>query len=222
MSSDPARVFPRGFIFDLDGVLVDTVPAHMEAWGRMFREFGYPFNSRIYERYLDGRPRVEALRTIMFGEPEDLIDRAAHVKNGYFLENLEKGLFRRFETSVDFVRAWRRRGVRMATASSSVNVRLILDIIGLIDAFDVIVGGNDVQQGKPEPDIFLKAAGELGLQVGDCVVFEDAIAGVTAAKAGGFFCVGILRGGDRRKLAAADRIIADLGEVPNDDPGFWA
>jgi beta-phosphoglucomutase family hydrolase len=221
MASDPASSVPRGFIFDLDGVLVDTVPAHIEAWGRMFREFGYPFDAGMYEHHIDGRPRVEALRSVMYGATPERIAQAATVKNGYFLENLQKGLFNQFESSARFVRAWKAKGVRMATASSSVNVRLILRTIGLIDAFDVIVGGDDVQLGKPEPEVFLKAAQELGLGVGDCVVFEDAKAGVQAAKAGGFFCVGILRYGEAAKLVGADRIIRDLGDISEDDTSFW-
>ena len=218
MSSDRA-LLPRAS-FSIWMVLVDTVPAHMEAWARMFREFGYPFDARIYEHHIDSRPRVEALRSVMDGATPERIAHAAAVKNGYFLENLQKGLLNQFETSAQFVRAWKAKGVRMATASSSVNVRLILRTIGLIDAFDVIIGGNDVQLGKPEPEVF-KAGRELGVSVRDCVVFQDAITGVQAAKAGGFFCVGILRYGEAAKLAGADRIIMDLSDIPEDDTSFW-
>ncbi len=148
----------RGFIFDLDGVLVDTVPAHVQAWRRTFQEFGYSFSAELYERKIDGRPRIEALRDTMTGLDEHTLAQAAEIKNNYFLQNVEDSLYNKFESSNRFVLRWRSKGVRMAAASSSVNVKSILEKIGLIDAFDVIVGGDDVSLGKPDPEAFLTAA----------------------------------------------------------------
>jgi len=216
MTSVQRSRFPRGFIFDLDGVLVDTVPAHIEAWGRTFREFGYSFTHELYEQKIDGRPRIEALRDTMVGLDSESLARAAEIKNNYFLQNVEKGLYERFDSSARFVRRWKKHGVRMAAASSSVNVEWILEKIGLLDAFEVIVGGDDVKAGKPDPEVFLKAARDLELRVCDCVVFEDAAVGVQAAKGGGFYCVGIHRYGDIARLAGADRIVNDLDEL-NDE-----
>lgn len=216
MTDDPRRQGPRGFIFDLDGVLVDTVPAHIQAWGRTFREFGYSFSAELYEQKIDGRPRLEALRDTMTGLDEAGLARAAEIKNNYFLSNIEDGLFKKFDSSNRFVLRWRERGVRMAAASSSVNVKSILEKIGLVDAFDVVVGGDDVKAGKPDPEAFLTAARRLGLAVGECIVFEDATVGVQAAKRGGFFCVGIFRYGDVARLAGADLIIDDLEQLKDD------
>jgi beta-phosphoglucomutase len=207
---------PRGFIFDLDGVLVDTVPAHIQAWGRTFNEFGYPFTAELYERKIDGRTRLEALRDTMPGLPPDELARAAEIKNNYFLRNVDDGHFNLFESSNRFVFRWRARGMRMAAASSSVNVKSILEKVGLAEAFDAIVGGDDVKAGKPDPEAFLTAARALDLSVKDCVVFEDASAGVQAAKRGGFFCVGIHRYGDRQRLAGADVIVSDLDDLRDD------
>jgi beta-phosphoglucomutase family hydrolase len=216
MMDSPSRRAPRGFIFDLDGVLVDTVPAHIQAWGRTFREFGYSFSAELYEQKIDGRPRLEALRVTMTDLDEQRLAQAAEIKNNYFLRNIEEGLFNRFESSNRFVLRWRERGVRMAAASSSVNVKSILEKIGLVDAFDVIVGGDDVSLGKPDPEVFLSAAQGLGLAVDECVVFEDAAVGVQAAKRGGFFCVGVHRYGDLARLAGADVIINDLDQLTDD------
>jgi beta-phosphoglucomutase family hydrolase len=216
MASNQRDGLPRGFIFDLDGVLVDTVPAHIEAWSRTFREFGYPFTHELYEQKIDGRPRIEALRDTMVGLDPIRLARAAEIKNDYFLHNVKKGLYNKFDSSARFVRRWKKNGVRMAAASSSVNVEWILEKIGLLDAFDVVVGGDDVEAGKPDPEVFLKAARDLGLRVCDCVVFEDAAVGVQAAKRGGFYCVGIHRYGDIARLAGAEIIITDLDELKDE------
>jgi beta-phosphoglucomutase len=212
---------PRGFIFDLDGVLVDTVPAHIQAWSRTFREFGYAFTPELYETKIDGRPRLEALRDTMIGLDPSELAQAADIKNNYFLRNIDNGLFKPFESSNRFVLRWRGRGIRMAAASSSVNVKSILGKIGLADSFDVIIGGDDVAAGKPDPEAFLKAARDMELDARDCIVFEDASVGVLAAKRGGFFCVGVHRYGDVLRLAGADLIVSDLEEI-NDESLFRA
>jgi len=213
MTNNSLPMMPRGFIFDLDGVLVDTVPAHVKAWSRTFEEFGFPFTAELYEQKIDGRPRLEALRDTMMGLDFHQLARAAEIKNDYFLNNIEDGLFKRFESSNRFVLRWREKGVRMATASSSVNVKAILEKIGLVDAFEVVIGGDDVEAGKPDPEAFLKAARGLNLAANECIVFEDAAAGVQAAKRGGFFCVGIHRYGDVARLAGADLIVNDLDQL---------
>ena len=92
-------------------------------------------------------------------------------------------------------------------------VTQILEKAGILDAFPVVIGGNDVVDGKPHPEIFLTAAEGLGLSVGECVVFEDAASGVLAAKRGGFYCVGVVDGSDAGDLALADEIVANLGEI---------
>jgi beta-phosphoglucomutase len=213
MSIDRSTSIPRGFIFDLDGVLVDTVPAHIQAWGRMFYEFGYPFAVELYEQKIDGRPRLEAIRDIMTDLDPERLALAAKIKNEYFLTNIELGLFNRFDSSNRFVLQWRQKGIRMAVASSSVNVKSILEKIGLRDSFDIVVGGDDVKVGKPDPEVFLKAARGLNLEAHECIVFEDATAGVQAAKRGGFICVGIHRHGDISRLRGADLIVNDLDQL---------
>lgn len=205
-----------GVIFDLDGVLVDTVPAHFAAWQRLFDEEGYPFDEKMYHDKVDGRRRQDGVAAVMTGASLERIDAAAERKDGYFLDLIEQGRFKVFDGSVAFVRECRRAGLRLATASSSKNVRYILEKVGLADEFVAVVGGDDVERGKPDPSIFLTAAERIGLDATNCLVVEDAISGVRAAKAGGFFCVGVDRVGRPKRLAGADMVVRDLGRVTPD------
>ena len=207
----------KGVIFDLDGVLVDTVPAHYSAWRRMFQEEGYAFDEDVYHQKVDGRPRLDGARAVMVNAPPERVAAAGDLKNRYFREAIDRGEFQVFPTSVAFVEKCRRAGLRLAAASSSENVTQILGKVGLLDRMDAVVGGSDVAIGKPDPSIFLTAAEHLKLSAADCVVVEDAVSGVAAAKSGGFYCVGVARGADRSRLGAADLIVSDLGELDLDE-----
>ncbi len=206
----------KGLIFDLDGVLVDTVPAHFSAWQRMFEEYGYPFGPREYREQVDGLRRLEGAQAVMRDAPPEKVTQAAELKNQYYLELIEQGCFKTFETSVRFIRQCEARGLLLAAASSSVNVRYILKKAGISDAFAVVIGGDDVKKGKPDAEIFLSAAEKLGLSVPECVVFEDAASGVLAAKRGGFYCVGVDDNRDSGNLELADEIVTDLGMIDID------
>lgn len=203
----------KGVIFDLDGVLVDSVPLHFEAWQRMFGEFGYHFDYRDYHEKVDGRPRQDGVRGVMSDASESTIEAAGVTKQAYYLEMIDQGRLQPFPTSIPLIRQLAQEGVLLAAASSSVNTRVILDKIGVLDQFSTIVTAADVERGKPEPDIFLAAADGLGLSVADCVVFEDALSGVTAAKRGGFVCIGVDRHGHAQYFREADAVVTDLGEI---------
>lgn len=203
----------KGLIFDLDGVLVDTVPAHYEAWRRMFTEYGYAFGPSVYRERVDGLRRFDGARAVMGDAPAETVEQAADLKNRYYRDLIEQGRFKILESSVSFVRQCVAQGLRLAAASSSVNVHYILQKAGMADAFSVVIGGDDVVDGKPHPEIFLTAAEALGLSVGECIVFEDAASGVLAAKRGGFYCVGVGDGSNSADLARADEIVANLGEI---------
>jgi beta-phosphoglucomutase len=200
----------QGVIFDLDGVIADTVPAHFAAWKRLFEEEGYAFDQSVYHDKVDGRRRIDGAAAVMAGADPARIAAAAARKDGYFLDLIEEGRFSIFADTLAFLGACRAEGVRMATASSSRNARYILEKAGIADLFAAIVGGDDVTWGKPHPDIFLAAASCMGLDVPGCVVMEDASSGVEAAKAGGFLCVGIHRNGPPDRLAGADLVVADF------------
>jgi len=203
----------RGLIFDLDGVLVDTVPTHFAAWSRMFHEYGYEFGKREYRELVDGRLRLDGARAVMQDLDEDAIEEAATKKNGYYLDAIDRGEYRIFDTAVSCVREFARQGYSLAAASSSANVRHILDQVGILEEFKIVVGGRDVVLGKPDPEIFLTAAQGLGLQPAECIVVEDAESGVKAAKAGGFYCYGLAHEDDEADLSMADEIIRSLDEI---------
>lgn len=203
----------KGLIFDLDGVLVDTVPAHYAAWHRMFVEYGYEFGPRSYREEVDGLRRFDGARAVMRDASLEKVVEAADLKNRYYRELIDHGRFAIFESAVQFVRQCQKRGVRLATASSSGNVRYILQKAGISDAFAFVVGGDEVVNGKPDPEIFLTAAKGLRLSVRECVVFEDATSGVLAAKRGGFYCVGVRDNDDSGDLALADEVVPTLAAI---------
>jgi beta-phosphoglucomutase len=207
----------QGAIFDLDGVIVDTVPLHFSAWQRLFQDdYGLIFDLSVYEQKVDGRPRMDAVRTMLPDlTPEEQI-HAGDTKQGYYMDMLNAGMLSLFETSMIFIRELLAKGIRIVGASSSRNAPFILEKIGLLDDFEGVVSGADIQHGKPAPDIFLKAAEILQLPVKHCIVFEDAKSGVQAAKAGGFYCVGIDRHNRKEHFLKADLVVADLAQVNYD------
>lgn len=206
----------KGLIFDLDGVLVDTVPVHFSAWSRMFKEYGYEFGKQEYRNLVDGRPRFDGARAVMVNHSENQIREAANKKNDYYVEAIDRGEFQVFDAAVTLVRQSLADGYGLAAASSSANVRTVLEKAGLLDAFPVVVGGDDVENGKPNPDIFLKAASGLGLKVDECIVIEDSSSGVQAAKNGGFYCVGLQHEDHSGDLRGADEIVSSLADLKID------
>ncbi len=203
----------KGLIFDLDGVLVDTVPVHFSAWSRMFEEYGYEFGMREYRSLVDGRPRFDGARAVMNKHSEQEIREAADKKNDYYVEVIDRGEFQVFGAAVTLVRQSLATGYSLAAASSSANVRTVLEKAGLLDAFSVVIGGDDVKNGKPNPEIFLTAAKQLGLAVEECIVIEDSSSGVQAAKNGGFYCVGLQHEDHADDLLGADEIVTSLAHL---------
>ena len=202
----------RGAIFDLDGVLIDTVPAHFLAWKTMFESRGIPFDDAAYLAKVDGRTCQDGVRAMMPGVDEATVTAAADHKQALFVEQLNLEL-RVFESSVALVNRLGDAGIALAVASSSADIRPILARAGILERFGSVVSGADIENGKPHPEIFLTAASELDLTPGECVVFEDAESGVRAAKSGGFHCVGIERSGQAGRLRGADLLIGDLSEL---------
>ncbi len=202
----------KGLIFDLDGVLVDTVPTHFDAWSQMFQEYGYAFDHGVYRDHVDGRLRQDGARAVMVNHSDAEILEASNRKNKYYLERIHAGQFVVFEAATNFVKQCKQAGHKIAAASSSANVQYILEKAGIFDYFDVVLGGHQVTKGKPDPEIFLSAADQLGVPVADCVVFEDSESGVRAAHDGGFFCVGVADDGHHADLSLADVIVASVAE----------
>jgi len=204
-----ARVL-KGVIFDLDGVIVNTVPLHFKAWKRMFAEYGTRFSLRDYEKKVDGIPRLDGARAILTDLNSAELERAAELKQRYYLRFLKKEGARPYKSGLRLIADLRRRRIKVAVISSSRNCRLILRKAGLIDRIDAVVAGNDVRRGKPHPDIFLLALRRLRLRASECIVFEDAVLGVEAAKRAGIFTIGVDRRRGGSRLEKADFLIRDL------------
>jgi beta-phosphoglucomutase family hydrolase len=235
----------RACLFDLDGVLTQTAATHAAAWKEMFDAFLATWSAQTgrpeapfdvhgdYERYVDGRPRLDGVQAFLdsrgivlpVGEADappgaGSVQALANWKNELLLRRLEQGHIAVYDGSVQFVRAARDSGRSTAVVSSSANTRAVLAATGLSDLFDVVVDGVTIVErhlrGKPEPDSFLAAADELAVPPAAAAVFEDAIAGVAAGRKGGFgWVVGVDRVGHRQALqdAGADVVVGDLSEI---------
>jgi beta-phosphoglucomutase-like phosphatase (HAD superfamily) len=231
----------RGAIFDVDGVLVDT--PHERAWRDTLRKLMATewsdirdattysperFTPAVYQQVVSGKPRLSGARAVLgyFGV-RDTATRAeayAELKQRMVVELIEAGEFTAFPDALRFVLALRQAGIRLAAASSSKNAGLVLKQVRLgtgltlSGILDADISGRDFARGKPDPEIFLTAARELALSVGECFVAEDAVSGITAAKAGGIAALGVARAEDGGSLsgAGADLVVTSLDDVDVD------
>ncbi len=200
-------------IFDLDGVIVDTVPIHFRAWKKMFSEYGMAFTFADYKIKVDGIPRYHGAKAILTTLSDTEIKEAADKKQKYFLEFIEKEDIPVYVSSVDLAQKLKARTKKIAIASSSRNCRRILQRTGIIHLPHTIVDGNDITRAKPDPQIFQLAAQRLGCSCVQCLVFEDAVLGVEAALNGKMLCIGIDRYENPARLAKANLVVEDLSTV---------
>lgn len=204
----------RGVIFDLDGVLVTTDELHYQAWQQVADQEGIYFDRTINHR-LRGVSRMDSLEIILERAtreytPEEKMTMA-HRKNNLYRELLQTLTPADVLPGVQTILAeLRRRGVKMAVASSSRNTPLILSRVGLQDAFDAVADGNDISHSKPHPEVFLLAAQRLGLPPTECLVVEDAIAGIRGGQRAGMAVLGI---GTPETLPSVQPLAASLAEV---------
>jgi beta-phosphoglucomutase family hydrolase len=235
----------RACLFDLDGVLTQTATAHAAAWKQMFDEFlraraaetGEPFVPfdavSDYRAYVDGRPRYDGVRAFLASRgielPEGPAGDSERVetvrglgdrKNELVREVIRGGGVHTFEGSVRFVEAARAAGLRRAVVSASENTHDVLEAAGISDLFEARIDGVVARKqglsGKPAPDTFLAGARALGVSPDQAAVFEDALAGVEAGRAGRFgFVVGVDRLGQAEALRqhGADIVVKDLAEL---------
>lgn len=185
----------KACIFDLDGVLVDTARYHFLAWKRLAAELGFELTEEANER-LKGVSRMQSLEIILelsgisLGEEEK--ERLASKKNSWFNDFISAMKADEIFPGVKpFLQQLRNDAIKVGLASSSKNAQRIIDLLGISDCFDAVVDGTMIANTKPDPEIFLLAAKKLGMKPGDCLVFEDAEAGVEAAVRAGMKCVGI-------------------------------
>jgi len=206
----------KGFIFDLDGVIVDTAKYHYLAWKKLSESIGIFFDEFQNEQ-LKGVSRINSLEKILgWGNKELSQDKFMELlarKNNDYLDYISN--MTRSEILPDVVRIisfLKDTDQSIALGSSSRNARIILKKLKLIKDFDAVVDGNNVSESKPNPEVFLLAAEELNVTPQDCVVFEDSIAGVKAANEAGMMSIGI---GDEKVLKEADYVFIDFTKISN-------
>ena len=202
----------QAFIFDLDGVLTDTAEYHFRGWKRLADEEGIPFTREDNEA-LRGIPRRDSLMIVLKGRtyPEEMIQEMMERKNNYYLEFIReitpRDLLPGAKELLEEIRA---AGLKNGLGSASKNANEVLDRLGICDLFDAISDGYSVTRQKPTPDLFLHAAQTLGFPPSECVIVEDAAAGIEAALAGGFRSVGL---GPHERVGEAEVILPDLAGV---------
>jgi beta-phosphoglucomutase len=201
----------KACLFDLDGVLVDTAIYHFQAWKNLGKKFNYELTEEQNEQ-LKGVSRVESLNKILAWANYSATEAE---KSEWLVEKNEEylRLISNMNPSeilpgvVEFLTQIKEQGYQIALGSASKNAEIILQKTGLLEWFDLIIDGNKVSKSKPDPEVFLKGAEGLGLSPELCIVFEDAQAGVEAAKAGNMKAIGI---GDAETLNQADKIIPNF------------
>lgn len=201
-------------IFDLDGVIVDTARYHFLAWRRLANELGFDFTEEQNER-LKGVSRVRSLEILLeIGNKsvdQATFDALAAKKNAWYVDSIKQmDASEILPGAKAFLEALRAAGIRTALGSASKNAGVILQNIGLIGHFDAIIDGTHTSKAKPDPEVFLLGAHSLQADPKRCVVFEDAAAGVEAAKAAGMKVVGI---GHAANLGQADLVISGLDQM---------
>lgn len=235
----------RACLFDLDGVLTQTAKVHCAAWKEIFDDYLRNRAGRLgekfvafdpaadYDEYVDGKPRLDGVRSFLAsrgirlpeGSSDDPVDAETvyglgNRKNEILLKRIADGGVEVYQGSVRFVRAARDAGLHRAVVSSSANCQSILAAVGIEDLFEARIDGvtiaRDHVPGKPAPDTFLAAARALGVPAAEAVVFEDALAGVEAGRAGRFgWVVGVDRAGQAEALRAhgANQTVTDLAQL---------
>lgn len=204
----------KGYIFDLDGVIVDTAKFHYIAWKKIGEEFGFSLTHELNEQ-LKGVSRVDSLQKILgwagVSVSQEKFDELATRKNQDYLSYVAQMDRNDILPGVkSFLENLRRNGKKIALGSASKNARLILEKTGIISLFDEIVDGNDVTKAKPDPEVFLIAAQKMGIPNAECVVFEDSEAGILAAKTAGMKAIGI---GSPDVLTQADEVFPDFLQI---------
>ena len=206
------------FLFDLDGVIVDSARFHYVAWKRLANSLGVDFDEARNEQ-LKGVSRVESLNLILQWGNKSLDDQAFQAamdqKNQWYLELVttltQKDLL---PGSLAFLEETKAKGIAIALGSASKNAPMILDQLQITSLFDAVIDGNKVTQSKPNPEVFLKGAEAVQVDPVRCVVFEDAPAGVEAAHAGGMKCVGI---SPNQNGLSADIVVSNLAQITVND-----
>lgn len=210
------KIHMKGYIFDLDGVIVDTAKFHFLAWHKIAQELGFELTYELNEQ-LKGVSRTDSLMKILtwsnVSVSESKFEELAYTKNQHYLKFVEQMTQDDILVGVKpFLEQTQSKNIKIALGSASKNARLILTKLGIISFFDVIIDGNNVSKAKPDPEVFVLAAQKMGLCNTECIVFEDAAAGIEAAQKAQMLAVGI---GDSQFLKKADKVFKNFEELIN-------
>jgi beta-phosphoglucomutase len=203
----------QAVIWDLDGVIIDSADEHRRSWHRLAQEEGLPFTDEQF--WATFGQRNDTIIPLLWGETSpERVRELADRKEAYFREFIRETAAP-LPGAIELQSALKEAGYQQALASSTpiANIDLISEALGLKRYLTVLVSGESVAHGKPAPDVFLKAASELGVEPGKCLVIEDAVAGVEAALAGGMYCIAVAYERDLPGLRAATLMVKDLTEV---------
>lgn len=214
MSRDKAKAV----IWDMDGVIADTAPYHFNAWQEVFQKRGVNFTKEDFKRNFGQRNDTIIRNTLGEQTPQDEIDNIAREKERNFRRLVRQNI-KPLPGAIRLIKLLKERGFKMALASSAPieNIRLLTKGLGINDCFQSIICGRDVTEGKPSPQGFLLAAQKLGVEPRHCIVIEDAIAGVTAAKRAGMHCLAVTNTHPRISLMEADLVVDTLETVTVND-----
>lgn len=211
----------KGVIFDMDGTLLESTIADYKAWEKVFHSYNKSLTYEEYEPLLGVRSADVIRNHLGFPKPED-VKRILKEKFDFFVEYVDANPIKPVHAAEVFLKSLANYPIRvgLATSSRREKMNMVLKQLGFLQYFEAIVTGDEVQNGKPAPDIFLKAAERLGLDPKDCVVVEDGPIGVAAAKSAGMKCIAITATHPSDKLQDADVIIdtyehADFEEICN-------
>jgi beta-phosphoglucomutase len=203
----------RAVIWDMDGVIIDSAEEHRKAWQRLAREDGVTFTDADF--WATFGKRNDDIISFIWGEKSaGRVQALADRKEEYF-RALIRETAAPLPGSIELLRGLHQAGIAQALASSAPieNIKLISNVLGLGQYLTALVSGETVPRGKPAPDIFLKAAGELGIEPQYCIVIEDAVAGVQAAHAAGMRCIAVAGGRDLPGLRMAELMVNSLAGV---------
>ncbi len=205
----------KGVIFDMDGVLIDSHPVHKKVWAEFLASVNRPVSDKELDFVLDGRKREEILRHFLGNLPAEQIRAYGQRKDEIYTESSRR--LKMISGVEEFLGMLESAGLPMAVATSAsfARARGTLDELGILRRFSALVTGNDVVNGKPDPEVFVRAAERLNLAPRSLLVVEDAVSGVRGAKSAGMKCLGIAAGGLGKKLraAGADHVVPDYRQI---------
>ena len=208
----------KAVIWDMDGVIADSGPYHLAAWQEIFAKKGVKFTAADFKHSFGLRNDDIIRNTLGKDISQAEVDAIAGEKEITF-RRLAGDKIKPIPGALELLRLLKDNGFSMAIASSTPveNIELVTGTLGIADSFQALVTGHDVTEGKPNPRVFLLAAGKLGVKPANCLVIEDAVAGVTAARRAGMACLAVTNTHSRQKLAEADLVVDSLEKVTIED-----